>query len=225
MTAKRPHQPPELGGPACASRRPDRAPARGTTAFTLVELLLVMSMLTVVLALVSPALARFFRGRGLDAEARRLLALTHQGQSRAVAEGIPLVLWLDAKQGRYGLQADPSYYGADTNAVEFELYENLELEVEEGTAASSLYQPTRRLGQPTPAAALVREWEPPASAGSRLWTIRFLPDGTLGRNSPQRIILREDEEHEIWVSQNRSGLRYEIEEQPGEIQPERKPDA
>jgi hypothetical protein len=181
-------------------------------------------MLTVVLALVSPMLSRFFHGRGLDAEACRLVALTHQAASRAAAEGIPMVLWLDTKQATYGLEADPSYYGEDTNALEFELFEDLELDVQEQVSPIANSETTRTVGRTTPAAALVREWEPPSTSGSRVWTIRFLPDGTLGANSPQRIILREDDEHEIWVSQNRNGLRYEIEEQPGETEPERPSD-
>ena len=52
-------------------------------AFTLIELVLVMTLLVVVVAIAAPSLAGFFRGRALDAEARRLLSLTRQGQSRA----------------------------------------------------------------------------------------------------------------------------------------------
>jgi type II secretion system protein H len=61
-------------------------------AFTLIELILVMTILLVVMAVAFPSLRGFFRGRNLDSEARRILALTRYGQSRAVAEGVPVVL-------------------------------------------------------------------------------------------------------------------------------------
>src|SRR5512143_2179039 len=67
-------------------------------AFTLIELILVMALLTIVISLTAPKLSRFFHGRTLDSEARRLLALTRSGQSRAVSEGLPMDLWVDAKQ-------------------------------------------------------------------------------------------------------------------------------
>src|SRR3954453_22495301 len=78
-------------------------------AFTLIELILVMTILTIAISVTAPALANFFRGRSLDSEARRLLALTRQGQSRAISEGVPMQLWVDAAHGGYGLEAEPSY--------------------------------------------------------------------------------------------------------------------
>ena len=54
-------------------------------AFTLVELLLVLALLVVITSLVAPAMSNFIRGRALDSEARRLFALMHAGQSRAVS--------------------------------------------------------------------------------------------------------------------------------------------
>ncbi|MCX6930914.1 MAG: prepilin-type N-terminal cleavage/methylation domain-containing protein, partial [Verrucomicrobia bacterium] len=64
------------------------------SAFTLIELILVMALLTIVISLTAPSLSKFFRGRTLDSEARRLLALTRSGQSRAVSEGMPMDLWV-----------------------------------------------------------------------------------------------------------------------------------
>src|ERR1035441_8861833 len=77
-------------------------------AFTLIELILVMALLTIVISLTAPKLSRFFHGRTLDSEARRLLALTRSGQSRAVSEGVPMDLWVDAELGMFGLEAEPS---------------------------------------------------------------------------------------------------------------------
>src|SRR6266850_4075427 len=75
-------------------------------AFTLIELILVMALLTILTSLAAPSLSRFFRGRALDSEARQLLSLTHAGQSRAVADGFPMLLWIDAPQRAYGLQEE-----------------------------------------------------------------------------------------------------------------------
>src|SRR5438128_11617175 len=61
-------------------------------AFTLIELILVMALLMIVLAVSAPSLQGFFKGRNLDSEARRILGLTKYGQSRAVSEGIPMLL-------------------------------------------------------------------------------------------------------------------------------------
>src|SRR3954471_1568969 len=113
----------------------DTAPARVLPAnmrvggFTLMELILVMTVLAVAVSITAPALANFFRGRTLDSEARRLLSLTRQGQSRAVSEGLPMELWFDVQQGVYGLEAEPSYEPNDSKAVTFTLEREMQMEV------------------------------------------------------------------------------------------------
>src|SRR5438874_13384988 len=96
-------------------------PRPSSFGFTLIELILVMTVLTIAVSITAPALANFFRGRSLNSEARRLLALTREGQSRAVSEGLPMDLWLDAQQGAYGLEAESSYEENDRKAVDFNL--------------------------------------------------------------------------------------------------------
>src|SRR5438477_12999447 len=100
-----------------------------TGAFTLIELILVMTVLTIAVAIAAPALANFFRGRTLDSEARRLLALTRHGQSRAVSEGLPMELWIDSAQGAFGLEAEPGFEASDPNAQEFTMAQDMRLEV------------------------------------------------------------------------------------------------
>src|SRR5262249_21799177 len=77
-----------------------------TRGFTLIELMLVMALLAVVLAVSAPSLSKFFKGRTLDSEARRFVSLTRYGQSRAVSEGVPMMLWIDPKERTYGLQEE-----------------------------------------------------------------------------------------------------------------------
>src|SRR4051812_384981 len=64
-------------------------------AFTLLELILVLVLLAITASLVGGNMGSFFRGRALSFEARRMLSLTHYAQSRAVSEGVPMVLWFD----------------------------------------------------------------------------------------------------------------------------------
>src|SRR5512141_2029281 len=105
-------------------------------AFTLIELILVMALLTIVISLTAPRLSRFFRGRTLDSEARRLLALTRSGQSRAVSEGIPIDLWVNVAEGQVGLEAEPSFETSDSKAVDLQIDERLKIEVEARVAAA-----------------------------------------------------------------------------------------
>ena len=101
---------------------------RNDNAFTLIELILVMAMLAIVISVALPSLKGFFRGRNLDSEARRFLSLTRYGQSRAVSEGVPMELWIDARQKAYGLQAQAGYADVDTNTVQFTLDKELQVE-------------------------------------------------------------------------------------------------
>src|SRR5437667_286619 len=96
-------------------------------AFTLIELILVMALLSIVLAVSAPALSNFFRGRNLDSEARRFVSLTRYAQSRAVSEGVPMIVWMDIRQGTYGLQQEPGYTPLDEKAVDFVLSKGLRI--------------------------------------------------------------------------------------------------
>lgn len=177
-----------------ASRRAAGGAGRG--GFTLIELILVMALLSIVISLAGPSLARFFRGRGLDAEARRFVALTRYGQSRAVSEGVPMVLWIDAEQGAYGLIAETGYLEEDDKARQFTVDRNLQLEVQlplSGTRSTS--------------------WRQTAQVARNLPAIRFTPDGFISETSPQYLAIRqtrEGEEEEVWIGPSRNRLNYEL---------------
>lgn len=164
--------------------------------FTLIELILVMAVLAVVLAISSPSLSRFFKSRGLESEARRFMALTRHAQSRAVSEGIPMVLWLDPKQSVYGLNADTSFVEEDPLAEEFNVDETLEIEVRYSSEAIQAGEKA------------VFKNEKPAAIS--LQTLRFNPDGFVSLNSPEAVIFRQGKEEELWVAQSRNRLNYEI---------------
>ncbi len=153
-------------------------------AFTLIELILVMALLVVMISVVSPSLVSFFRGRTLDSEARRLLSLTHAGQSRAVSDGVPVLLWVDAQKHTYGLEQETTSANGDTKAQEFTLDDSLKIEAG------------------NPAAVTVR--------GQKLPGIRFLPDGTIDEASPESLRLAASDGSSLLLAQATNRMSYEI---------------
>jgi prepilin-type N-terminal cleavage/methylation domain-containing protein len=172
--------------------------------FTLIELILVMTVLTIVVSITAPALANFFHGRTLDSEARRLLALTRHGQSRAVSEGIPMELWMDTAKNSFGLEAEPSYETEDGKAVELTLDGDIQLQVVNSTAQNSTASPRTLM---TAGAASAT---PLVSRHPDVPKIRFLPDGAIAETSPQALTLTGRDGNSICIQQARSRLNYEI---------------
>ena len=173
-------------------------------AFTLIELILIMALLTIAVSMTAPTLSRFFRGRTLEAEARRLLALTHIGQSRAVSEGVPVDLWVDPEEGSFGLEAEPSYEANDPKAIVNSIDSSLQIQVVARTLMSATNTLTRLTGSSTvsvPKAQLIHPTLP---------TIRFLPDGTISDTSPQSLRLIGRDGDSLWLAQTRNRLSYEI---------------
>ncbi|HKS35923.1 MAG TPA: GspH/FimT family pseudopilin [Verrucomicrobiae bacterium] len=158
-------------------------------AFTLIELILVMALLAAVTSLAAPSLSRFFRGRALGSEARQLLSLTHAGQSRAVADGFPMLLWIDTEQRIYGLQEEGTTQNsntqdADPKADEFAFGDGVQVEALDAS-------PVSINGQSLPA-------------------IRFLPDGTADENSPTTLRLTGRDDETLWLVRATNHLGYEI---------------
>ena len=179
---------------------------RRSGGFTLIELLLVLGMLVIVLSVSAPLLVRFFHGRNLDAEARRFLGLTRYAQSRAVAEGVPMILWMDTDAGAYGLETENTFTREDAKAVDFNLALDVAMEVERPPMAA--LSPTLTWKEPT---RLKSNKQP---------EIRFTPDGFISESSPELIIFRQTgpegrnapelEGEEIYVGRSDNRLNYEI---------------
>ena len=149
------------------------------------ELILVLALLVIITSLVAPAMSNFIRGRALDSETRRLLALMHAGQSRAVSEGLPVMLWVDEKKGAYGLEAETPPRGGDPKAEDLPLDENLQISVlNAGTTALTTFR--------------------------SLPAIRFLADGTIDESSPQALRLVDAKGHALWLVESRNRTGYEI---------------
>jgi type II secretion system protein H len=168
--------------------------ALGPRAFTLIELILVMALLVIVIAVSSPSLSRFMRGRTLDSEARRFVSLTRYGQSRAVSEGVPVVLWINTRQGSYGLRQEAGYTEQDAKAVDFLLGKDLRLEVAGLPAQLGPLAQVRATRQSDPNSPM----------------LRFPPDGFIDETSPQSVVIRDQRGESIWITQSRNRLNYEI---------------
>lgn len=168
-------------------------------AFTLVELLLVMTIMIATISIAAPTLANFFRGRSLDSEARQLLSLTHAGQSRAVFEGVPMLLWVDPANRTYGLREEPGWVDTDPKAVDFTLDKDLHFEMPKTSAPQSI-------SSLNPAVSEARRRANP----SNLPEIRFLPDGSIDETSPTvlRLYDRENTSRYLILATNR--VSYEI---------------
>jgi Tfp pilus assembly protein FimT len=157
----------------------------GAGAFTLIELILVMTLLVVVVSMVAPKMSGFIRGRALDSEARRFQALAHAGQSRAVSEGMPMVMWMDAKNGTYGMEEETPISTGDPKAEQVSMAENVAL-----------------AAQTTGVTALTTFHNLPA--------IRFTADGTIDENSPHTICLTDASGVSLWLVELKNRTGYEI---------------
>jgi len=156
-------------------------------AFTLIELILVLALLVIVTSLVAPGMSNFIRGRALDSEARRLFALVHAGQSRAVSEGMPMLLWVDEKQNAYGLEAETPPTGGDPKAENLPMDGNVQVSVlSVGTAAPTMIR--------------------------NLPAIRFLADGTIDESSPKTLRLVDAKGKALWLVESRNRMGYEIQD-------------
>ena len=151
----------------------------------MIELILVLALLVIISSLAAPAMANFIRGRALDSESRRMVALMHAGQSRAVSEGLPMVLWVDEKAGCLWLQAETTGQTGDAKAEVLSLDSTLQIAVL-----------NTGLGTPT--------------TFNNLPAIRFLADGTVDENSPQTLQLTDSAGIKRWLIETRNHTGYEI---------------
>lgn len=152
-----------------------------------------MALLVIAVSLVAPHLSGFARGRALNSEAKQIIALTREGQSRAVSGGVPMVLWFDTGKQKYGLEEEPGYVDKDPKAVEFELNENLKIEVPDYDATASTLTGTSR-----------------DTERQGLPQITFLSDGTVAEGSPRTVRIVDTAGPSVSITQSRDRNQYEI---------------
>ena len=145
-----------------------------------------MTLIVVAVSMVAPRLTDFVRGRALDSEARRMMALMHAGQARAVSEGMPMVLWFNGKLNTCGLEEETPPKGGDPKAEDLTISDGVQITtVSTGSTGATTF--------------------------NNLPAVRFLPDGTVDANSPQTVQLTQGRDT-MWLVklQNRTG--YEVSE-------------
>jgi type II secretion system protein H len=159
--------------------------ARPTDAFTLIELILVLALLVVITSLAIPPMARFIRGRALDSETQRFVALAHAAQSRAVSEGMPMLLWVNAEGGSYGVTAETTGKEGDAKAETLMLDSTLHLVVSRTSAAAPV------------------QWK-------NLPAIRFLPDGTVDEDSALKVQLSDADGFQRLLVESENHTGYDV---------------
>jgi prepilin-type N-terminal cleavage/methylation domain-containing protein len=82
--------------------------AREEAAFTLLELVLVLTILAILLVAVAPALSGFAVGRRPGEAATEFLSLTRYAHSKAIARGSTYRILVDPAHGRWWLASDES---------------------------------------------------------------------------------------------------------------------
>lgn len=92
-----------LTGAESACWPPDLVNRESARAFTLIELVLVLVVVSVVLALCAPSLRGFFASRQTADAAATMLSLTKWARTEAVSRGRPCRLNIDAPSGTFWL--------------------------------------------------------------------------------------------------------------------------
>ncbi len=145
-----------------------------------------MLILVIVISVALPSLRGFFRGRNQESEVRQFLELTRYAQSRAVAEGVPVAVWINPRAGTYGVNAEPGYLDYDPRAATYTVDPDLVISVVQ----------RGKTGGKTPK--------------SLLPSIHFLPEGVVGVNSVDAVSIQGSDGPPIWIVQSPDGMGYEI---------------
>jgi general secretion pathway protein H len=154
---------------------------RPTSAFTLVELIVVMAVLALVLGLSAPSLARSMRQRHLEAEAARLLAATEYARNEAVSQGVPMVLWIDEKTRTFGIEAKKGFLGEAARERAFTLHPDVEIALEKTIGKNAKVQP-----------------------------IEFAPDGAPATTNVETVELKDRFASTMTIARTEDGWGYEI---------------
>jgi type II secretion system protein H len=151
--------------------------------FTLLELIVVMTLLSVMLALAAPRLSGFMSGRDINEECRRLVALTRLARGEAIGRSERMELWIAPDKGEYGLRPESPTLREQEPFPRFRLAAKLGLEV-----------------------------EPPTLNEQGEAAILFWPDGTIDENSPWKLTLTEQKQARRVIALTDNRLEYAVEE-------------
>ena len=158
-------------------------------AFTLLELITVLMLLTVVFIVSAPSLGQFFKSRDLTEEARRMLALTEHVRREAISTGAPMQLLFDMSRGVLYVQREDGYQPGQLG--------NRTVQTTRPYWINEKHEVIFEIGEP-----IERD----------LYAVTFLPDGSLLETSPTswRLQNRENREEFYRVAKLQGQLRYEL---------------
>ena len=167
--------------------------ASSVTAFTLLELIVVMMLLAGIMSIVAPSLSRFFKGAALKEEINRVLALTRFARNESISQGLAIRVWFDIQSGEYGMENPNINNQQSTNRYTYQLPDSLKFNAED-----------RRLNQ------------------QAIHRIIFLPDGAIDEESLYSLTIRNlrstGEREWMRVAQSYNRLHYEIRDEDDEWQ-------
>ena len=156
-------------------------------AFTLLELIVVLMLLTVVFTVSAPSLGQFFKSRSLVEEARRMLALTEHARREAISTGAPMQLLFDMSRDVLYVQREDGYQPGQLG--------NRTVQTTRPYWISEKHEIIFEIGEPIE---------------QDLYVVTFLPDGSLLETSPTswRLQNRENSEEFYRVAKLQGQLRY-----------------
>ena len=144
--------------------------------FTLVELVLVMASI---------------RGRVLEEQAARLLALTEYSRDEAASQGVPVVVWVDPDTRHFGADVKTGFADVACRAKDYPLPADFSCEPGAGAQASN-------------------------TGGHGFEVAEFEPDGTMDTASvPSVRIANRRRTNGVSIAQTSDGYGYEIVKEAG----------
>jgi len=167
-------------------------------------LILVMAIIVIAISIIMPTLSRFFGGRAVDSEAKRFMALMHYGQGRAVADGVPMMLWIDSTHRAYGLEQEPGYAVRDPLEEDNTLADGLKID----TVRNNVKPPVANSQTGRIVTGQVVQGK------TRLPAIYFAPDGAINyATSVGGVSIQNANDPPVWIALNSSEMSYGIQSQ------------
>ncbi len=155
--------------------------ARATLGLTLIELVLVMAVLATLMAVAAPRFSRFFAGRDMLEESRRVYALVRYARTAAIERSARAEMWIDPDSGAYGLDIEDQSGASDAPPIEWQLRDGLQFEI----AADQEFEDDRVV-------------------------VRFLPDGSLDEGAPEWFGIRNGAGEGYDIRQRTDGFGYDL---------------
>jgi prepilin-type N-terminal cleavage/methylation domain-containing protein len=179
-----------------------RASQRAWLAFTLLELIIVMAVLTVLLALAAPSLSSSLRGHNLEQAGAQVLAITEYGRDEAISQGVPMDVWINPANGQFGVAAKAGFPGDAARLKQYTLQPGMRFDAAASPGAAGVA--TASSGNTT---------APPVATGQGLNVAEFQADGTLDPSSNPTIRILGRANSAVAITETSDGYGYELQKE------------